>query len=92
MEAFWSAGPMTVDAIREAVADQGWGEATVRTLIQRLLKRKALRSERRDGRGLLDRLFEGRLASLVAHFAESGDLSAEDQQRLRELVERLPRD
>ena len=65
----------------------GWGEATVRTLIRRLIGKGALRSERRGGvvvyaplirrqdwvtgesQGLLDRLFGGQLAPLVAHFA-----------------------
>jgi len=51
MEALWERHPLTVDEIVAAVAEeQGWGEATVKTLIHRLLKRKAIRSERIDGR------------------------------------------
>ena len=51
MEALWSRGPLTVDAITAEVAGpQDWGPATVKTLVNRLLKRKAIKSERIDGR------------------------------------------
>jgi predicted transcriptional regulator len=51
MEALWSRHPLTVEEIVAATAQpQGWGDATVKTLIHRLLKRKAIRSERIDGR------------------------------------------
>ena len=108
MEALWSEGSATVEELRLAVAPQGWGEATLRTLINRLQKRRAIRSERAEGRtryvplltrdaylrsesrGFLDRVFEGRLAPLVAQFAEAGDLDPEDVRRLREILDRLP--
>jgi predicted transcriptional regulator len=51
MEAVWRAGPLTADQIVAEVGEpQGWGEATVKTLINRLLKKKALVSERSEGR------------------------------------------
>jgi predicted transcriptional regulator len=51
MDALWERQPLTVEEIVAATAEpQGWGEATVKTLIHRLLKRKAIRSERIDGR------------------------------------------
>lgn len=51
MDALWDRAPLTVEEIVEAVADpQDWGVATVRTLIQRLLKRGAIASERIEGR------------------------------------------
>ena len=51
MEALWERAPLSAEEIIEQVAEpQGWGAATVRTLIHRLLKRDALRSERIDGR------------------------------------------
>ena len=111
MEALWTSGPLTADEVVSAVAEpQGWGEATVKTLINRLLKRKAIRSERIDGRvryvpelqradylqsesqGLLDRLFEGKLTPLVAHFAEHRSLKSEEIKRLRRLLEDLDDD
>src|SRR4051812_42068505 len=51
MEALWASGAMSADEIiAEVGAAQGWGEATVKTLIHRLLKKKALHSEREAGR------------------------------------------
>ena len=108
MEAVWRAGQLTADEIVAQVGQpQGWGEATVKTLINRLLKKKALLSERSEGRtryralvsrtdyvqgesqGLLDRLFEGQLSPLVAHYAKHKALSADDIARLKRLIEEL---
>jgi predicted transcriptional regulator len=52
MEALWRRGPLSAAAIVEAVQDQGWGEATVKTLIHRLMKRGAIKSERIQGQVL----------------------------------------
>jgi BlaI family penicillinase repressor len=111
MEALWAKGPMSADEIEAEVAEpQGWGGATVRTLIHRLLKRQAIRSERAGGRvryqpvllradylheesqSLLDRLFDGRLAPLVAHFASHRTLSPDEIKQLRALLEELDDD
>jgi predicted transcriptional regulator len=108
MEAVWRRGPLGADEIVAEVGEpQGWGEATVKTLINRLLKKKALVSERSEGRtryrplltradyvqsesqGLLDRLFDGKLAPLVAHYAKHQALSSEDIARLKRLIEDL---
>jgi BlaI family penicillinase repressor len=105
MEALWARGPLTADEIVQSVGPaQGWGEATVKTLINRLLKKKALASERVGGRaiyrpivtreayvtgesqGLLDRLFGGQVAPLVAHYARHRALSAEEVARLKKLI------
>ncbi|MGZ6013989.1 MAG: BlaI/MecI/CopY family transcriptional regulator [Caulobacteraceae bacterium] len=51
MEALWASDALSADEIVAQVgAAQGWGEATVKTLIHRLLKKKALQSEREAGR------------------------------------------
>lgn len=50
MDALWSRGPLAMEDVAAAVADQGWGGATVKTLVHRLMKRQAIRSERIDGR------------------------------------------
>ena len=111
MDALWRRGPMTADEIvAEVGSAQSWGDATVKTLINRLLKKKALRSERSDGRhcyhalvaradyvqaesqGLLDRLFEGQLAPLVAHFAKNRDLKPDEIARLKKLISELDDD
>src|ERR1700750_2942158 len=108
MEAVWGKGPLVADEIvAEVGGPQGWGEATVKTLINRLLKKKALISERSEGRtryralvtradyvqgesqGLLDRLFGGELAPLVAHYAKHRNLSADEVARLKPLIAEL---
>jgi predicted transcriptional regulator len=91
-------------------AANAWGEATVRTLIHRLIRKGALKSERRgasviytpllnreawmtsESQGLLDRLFGGQLAPLVAHFAKQRAMTPEDRARLRRLVADLDAD
>ena len=108
MEALWTQGPMTAEEIVQTVGPaQAWGEATVKTLINRLLKKKALASEREGARaryrpvvtredyvtgesqGLLDRLFGGEIAPLVAHYAKHRNLSADEVKRLKRLIESL---
>jgi predicted transcriptional regulator len=42
-----------------------------------------------ESRGLLDRLFDGRLAPMVSHFAETNQLTAEDIADLKRLVAEL---
>lgn len=111
MDALWTQGPLTAEDIFQAVGPtQDWGEATVKTLINRLLKKKALKSERAGGRaiyralvsredyvtgesqGLLDRLFGGQIAPLVAHYARHRDLSAAEVARLKALIAELEAD
>jgi predicted transcriptional regulator len=51
MEALWRRGPLTADEIVAEVAPaEQWGEATVKTLINRLLNKKAIQSTRVEGR------------------------------------------
>lgn len=42
-----------------------------------------------ESRGLVDRLFDGKLAPLVSHFAETNQLSAEDVVELKRLIAEL---
>lgn len=106
MEILWARHPLAADEVIAAVTQtQDWQEATVKTLLNRLLNKGAIRAER-DGRrylyapelkredwvrdqseGLLDRLFGGRLAPLVAHFGEQGKLSRADIDELKKLIE-----
>ena len=111
MQALWSRGPLGAEEIvREVGEAQSWGEATVKTLINRLLKKKAIASEREGGRaryrplltredyvtgesqGLLDRLFGGEVAPLVAHYAKHRPLAPEEIERLKSLIAAMERD
>lgn len=42
-----------------------------------------------ESKGLVDRLFDGKLAPLVSHFAETNQLSADDIAELKRLVAEL---
>lgn len=108
MEVLWGANPLAAeDVVARLSGRSDWAEPTIKTLLNRLLKKGAVRAER-DGRrylyspvlgreawvaqqseGVLDRLFGGRVAPLVAHFSERGKLSADDIAELRRLVEEL---
>ncbi|MCI1728575.1 MAG: BlaI/MecI/CopY family transcriptional regulator [Chiayiivirga sp.] len=46
----------------------------------------------RESKGLLDRLFGGRVAPLVAHFSEQRKLSKKDIAELKKLIEELEND
>jgi predicted transcriptional regulator len=51
LAALWRHGPLTPTRLVEAVRTRrDWGEATVKTLLGRLLRKKAIRSERDRGR------------------------------------------
>jgi BlaI family penicillinase repressor len=108
MKALWAKSPLSAEEIiADLPNDQDWADATVKTLLNRLLKKDAITAER-DGRrflyrplvaqgdyvhaesqGLLDRLFDGKLAPLVAHFSQREKLSDEDVAELRRLLETL---
>lgn len=108
MEALWRRSPLTAEEIFDEVAGaQGWAEATLKTLLSRLLKKAAVSAEK-DGRrylyrplmvradyveaesqGLLDRLFDGRLAPLVSHFSERQRLTPDDIADLKRLIQEL---
>lgn len=55
-----------------------------------VLKQDAWRIE--ESRGLLDRLFGGKLAPLVAHFGEQGQLSDDDIAALKKVIEEIDRE
>jgi BlaI family transcriptional regulator, penicillinase repressor len=111
MEALWRKAPLsTEEIVGEVGPAQDWAEGTVRTLINRLLKKKAIHGERDEGRyvyrplveraqyvlsesrGLLDRLFEGEVTPLVAHFAQHRALTPADVKKLKQLIAELDDD
>lgn len=106
MEVLWASSPRAAEDVIEALAGrQDWQEPTIKTLLNRLLKKGAISAER-DGRrylyapvlrredwvraqssSLLQRLFGGRLAPLVAQFHAEQGLSEDDRAALRALLE-----
>lgn len=108
MDVLWARQPRTAEEVVEALGDtRQWQVATIKTLLNRLLKKGAITAQK-DGRrylyapvlergdwvleeseGLLDRLFGGRVAPLVAHFSEHRKLSGADIAELRKLLEAI---
>ena len=106
MDVLWKRSPLSADEVVMALSSrQDWQDATVKTLLNRLLKKGAIDAEK-DGRrylyapvlqreawvqgeseSLLDRVFGGRVAPLVAHFSEHRKLSRKDIADLRKLLD-----
>jgi len=111
MEALWRCGTLTPDGIVAEVGEaHGWAPGTVKTLITRLLRKKAIEGRREaegylyrpllsrtdyvqsESQSLVDRLFDGEVAPLVAHFAEHRQLTPKDIKLLKQLIAELPDD
>jgi predicted transcriptional regulator len=108
MEVLWRTSPIaTEDVVAALRSSRHWQEPTVKTLLNRLLKKGAI-SAHKDGRrylyspvlqreqwlsieskGLLDRLFGGRVAPLVAHFSKQRRLTKKDIAELKRLISEL---
>ena len=108
MDVLWARSPLGADEVAQALAGrQDWQDATIKTLLNRLLNKGAIRAEKdgrrylyspmvkredwvlAESRGLLERLFDGRVAPLVAHFSAHRKLSKKDVAELRKLLEEL---
>ena len=106
MKVLWKKAPCSAQTVIDALAGpQEWTAATVKTLLNRLVKKGAVRFEK-DGRAYLyspaitevegrhvettsfiDRVFDGALSPLLAHFTQRGrKLSAEDIAALEKLL------
>lgn len=108
MDALWQHAPRSSEDVITALRKPtGWHDKTIRTLINRLLGKGAIRAERdgrrylyspvltreewqkQESRSLLDRVFGGRVAPLLAHFSRHEKLSASDIAELRKLVDTI---
>jgi len=106
MKVLWKKAPCSAQTVIDALmGPQNWTAATIKTLINRLLKKRAIRFEK-AGRSYLyspafseaelrhvettsfiDRVFDGALSPLLAHFTQRGrKLSAEDIAALENLL------
>ncbi len=108
MEVLWRQSPNTCEGVVAALSkQQKWHEATIKTLLNRLLKKRAIRAIREgrhylyqpiltreqwlssESKALLDRLFGGRVAPLVAHFSRHRRMSRNDIDELKRLIAEL---
>ncbi len=110
MQTLWDEHPLGADQIVEKLqSSEQWQATTIKTLINRLLKKQAISAEAegrrylyrpllsrrdyvaRESRFLLDRLFDGKVAPLVSHFADQRKLTKRDLIELRRLLDELDR-
>jgi BlaI family transcriptional regulator, penicillinase repressor len=108
MEVLWRTSPVSTEDVVAALKNrQDWQEPTIKTLLNRLLKKGAVSAQREgrrylyspllqrdqwlasESKGLLDRLFGGRVAPLVAHFSKQRKLTRKDIADLKRLIEEL---
>ena len=109
MKVLWRRdAPMATDEVIASLTNQAqWQASTVKTLLNRLLKKGAIKAQK-DGRrflysavmarsqwlsdesaGLLDRLFGGRVAPLVAHFSQTRKLTRKDIAEIKRIIAEL---
>jgi BlaI family penicillinase repressor len=106
MKIVWARGQCTANEILEELnAQESWHPKTARTLIGRLVKKRAL-LYKEDGRAyvyrpgiseeeavahysqsFLERVFDGALAPMVAHFVQKQQLSPGDLKQLRDVLD-----
>lgn len=102
----WKKKPIAATEIEQAVAKQrNWSLGTVRTLLTRLVKKGALRTEkagrrflywpvvsmeaciRQESRSFIDRVFGGAPSSIILDLVKETELTKEDIQELRRILE-----
>ncbi|GAB2880187.1 BlaI/MecI/CopY family transcriptional regulator [Pseudoduganella ginsengisoli] len=108
MEVLWLRHPLAAEDIAAVLRNErDWQDATIKTLINRLLKKGAI-SATQEGRrylyspalkreawltqesvSMLERLFGGRVAPLVAHFSKQRKLSKRDIAELRRIIDEM---
>lgn len=111
LEAIWQEHPASAQQIIERLNEQKpWHEKTVKTLLNRMVKKEAISFEKvqrsyfysplfareeytyKESKSLLERMFSGRLSPLVSHFVKSDDLSKDDIDELKALINQWEKD
>lgn len=106
MKIIWAGSPITANEVVEKIAGvTSWHSKTVKTLLGRLVKKKALGFHKEgrayvyyplvgenecikaESRSFLDRIFSGSLNVMFANFLEEQDLSKEEIEELKRILE-----
>ena len=105
LEILWQESPLCSQDVVDRLDNQGWNEKTVKTFLNRLVK-KGVVSFKKEGRrywyspavnkteilseesdGFLKRVFHGDMKALLATFVENKQLSKEELNYLKKLLE-----
>jgi BlaI family penicillinase repressor len=94
----------STDGADDKNQDKQWHDKTVKTLLNRLVKKQALSFEKqqrhylytpllereaytlKESKSLIERMFSGKVAPLVAGFAKQNDLNKDDINALKSLI------
>ncbi|MHC4498923.1 MAG: BlaI/MecI/CopY family transcriptional regulator [Planctomycetota bacterium] len=110
MRSLWGKSPLTANEIVEALsATTSWNPRTIRTLINRLVKKKALCYEKKgrefhycalveesecirvESQSFLRRVYSGAMKPIFSAFMENEDLSPEDVEDLKRILDKKER-
>ncbi|MBI5093368.1 MAG: BlaI/MecI/CopY family transcriptional regulator [Candidatus Hydrogenedentes bacterium] len=106
MKVLWEKSPATANDVVERLRDAtSWNPRTIKTLLNRLVGKKALGFEedgrmyryyplvseaecaRAESRSFLNRVYGGALTPLIANFLQEKELSPEEIEELRRLLD-----
>ena len=107
MKALWEIEPCTSNEIVEKVSKkQEWNNKTIRTLINRLVSKNAVKAEKTDNKAFIysslisekdyikvennnfiNKLYGGSVKLMLASFVENNNLSDEEIQNLKNILE-----
>jgi BlaI family penicillinase repressor len=107
MKVLWSTPGLTADEVIAALEGKvTWNMRTIRTLINRLLRKNALKHKveghryrywpavreencvRQERRSFLQRVYGGTVRPMLAAFIEDAELSPEDVEELKRMLDR----
>ncbi|MBN2128921.1 MAG: BlaI/MecI/CopY family transcriptional regulator [Sedimentisphaerales bacterium] len=110
MQVFWSRPGSTADEVVAALTGKAkWSPRTIRTLINRLLRKNALKFEkegrkyryfpavnqeqcvRAERRSFVQRVYGGTVTPMLAAFIEEAELSHQDIEELKRMLDRKGR-
>jgi BlaI family transcriptional regulator, penicillinase repressor len=105
MKALWEHSPANANELCQRLsATRQWHLKTIRTMLTRLVKKRAVAAKIKDGvyhytalasrqecsrhaaHSLLDRVFDGALAPMVAHLVAQRTLSEEEKSELQKIL------
>ncbi len=105
MEILWQESPLSAGDVVNRLQAQGWNEKTVKTFLNRLVKKQVV-SYTQDGRrylyspsvardevlseqstGFLESVFNGDIKELLATFVQNKQLSVDELEYLKQLLD-----
>jgi len=107
MKILWEKSPVTSSEIVEKLSEtNNWKPQTIKTLIERLVKKKVVGHESSgraylykplvkkseyasyESRTFLSKIFDGTLTSMFAHFVDNQELSKEEYEQLKTILDK----